>query len=165
MRAMNDAVPGIFEKLDAWASHSYPQPNFSGSPYVSGRWSIRAYDLELDYLKKSLDVEKGLPVFITETGWAHAEGDAYNDQFLPVETIAEYFRIAYEEVWLKDDRVRAVTPFTIRYDPPFDHFSWINKDKVPYKHYDELRKIKKVKGEPPVLQSATINLRRCAEDE
>ena len=33
MRRMDVAVPGIFSKLDAWASHSYPQPNFSGSPF------------------------------------------------------------------------------------------------------------------------------------
>lgn len=163
MKEMNDAVPGIFEKLDGWASHPYPQPNFSGSPYGTGRWSIRAYEDELKYLKDEIGVKKDLPVFITETGWAHAEGEKYNSSFPAVEKVAEYFKIAYEDVWLKDDRVRAVMPFTIRYDPPFDHFSWINRDKVPYYHYDVLKKIKKVEGKPPILSTGNVEIYNCAK--
>lgn len=161
LKQMNTAVPGIFDKLDGWASHSYPQPNFSGNPYVSGRWSIRAYDVELDFLKQTLGVKKELPVFITETGWAHAEGDSYNSGYLSADKVAENFKIAYEQFWLKDDRVRAVMPFTIWYDPPFDHFSWVNKDKVPYKHYDVIKSLKKVKGDPPRLTSGVSQLSTC----
>ena len=161
MKKMNEAVPGIFDKLDGWASHPYPQPNFSGKPTDTGRWSIRAYEDELEYLKNELGVKKDLPVFITETGWAHAEGEKYNGSYKPVETVAQYFKTAYEEVWLKDDRVRAVMPFTIRYDPPFDHFSWINKDKVPYLHYETLKKIEKVEGKPPVLMTDDVDIYNC----
>ncbi|MBP7927682.1 hypothetical protein KAZ57_00870, partial [Patescibacteria group bacterium] len=32
MRRMDAKVPGIFSGLDGWASHPYPQPNFSGNP-------------------------------------------------------------------------------------------------------------------------------------
>lgn len=163
MKNMDIAVPGIFEKLDGWASHPYPQPNFSGSPYGTGRWSIRAYEDELEFLKEEIGLEKDLPVFITETGWAHAEGEKYNSSFPTVEKIAEYFKIAFEEIWLKDDKVRAVMPFTIRYDPPFDHFSWINKDKVPYYHYDVLRKVEKVEGKPPILSTGNIEIYNCAQ--
>lgn len=152
MKLMNDAVPGIFDKLDGWASHSYPQPNFSGSPDDDGRWSIRAYAAELDYLKNSLGVKKDLPVFITETGWAHAEGENYNFSYLSVSEVSKNFKKAFEKVWLKDDRVMAVTPFTIWYEPPFDHFSWINKDKVPYEHYEVVKSIKKVQGNPARLE-------------
>jgi hypothetical protein len=164
MKKMNEAVPGIFDKLDGWASHPYPQPNFSGKPTDTGRWSIRAYESELEYLKKELGVKKNLPVFITETGWAHAEGEKYDSSYKPVKTVAQYFKTAYEEVWLKDDRVRAVMPFTIRYDPPFDHFSWINKDKVPYLHYEVVKKIKKVKGEPPSLVTGDVEIYNCSND-
>jgi hypothetical protein len=164
MKKMNEAVPGIFDKLDGWASHPYPQPNFSGRPTDTGRWSIRAYEDELRYLKNEIGVKKDLPVFITETGWAHAEGEKYDGSFKPVETVAQYFKIAYEEVWLKDDRVRAVMPFTIRYDPPFDHFSWVNKDKVPYFHYDVVKKMKKVKGEPPSLVIGDVEVYNCSND-
>ena len=161
MKKMNESVSGIFDKLDGWASHPYPQPNFSGSPYDTGRWSIRAYEDELKFLKDELGVKKELPVFITETGWAHAEGENYNGSFPRVGMVADYFKIAFEEVWLKDDRVRAVMPFTIRYDPPFDHFSWVNKDKVPYLHYEEVKKLEKVKGEPPVLATGDVDIYNC----
>ena len=165
MRKMNERVPGIFDKLDGWASHPYPQPNFSGSPYDKGRWSIRAYEDELNFLEKEIKINKELPVFITETGWAHAEGENYNSSYLPVEKVAEYFKIAFEEVWLKDDRVRAVIPFTIRYDPPYDHFSWINKDKVPYLHYETVKKIKKIKGKPPALSLGDVDIYNCSQEE
>jgi len=165
MRKMNEKVPGIFEKLDGWASHPYPQPNFSGSPYDTGRWSIRAYEEELKFLKDELKLNKDLPVFITETGWAHAEGESYNSSYLPVEKVAENFKIAFEDVWLKDDRVRAVMPFTIRYDPPYDHFSWVNKDKVPYLHYETVKKIKKIEGKPPALSSGDMNIYNCSKGQ
>ncbi len=161
MKKMNEAVPGIFDKLDAWASHPYPQPNFTGNPNDTGRWSIRAYDDELNYLKNNLGVTKSLPVFITETGWAHAEGEMYNASYLPSTMVAKFFKTAYEGVWLKDDRVRAVMPFTVRYNPPYDHFSWVNRDNVPYLHFDEIKKIKKVAGDPPTLVSSQVSVSKC----
>lgn len=161
MGEMNKAIPGIFDKLDGWASHPYPQPNFSGDPHADGRWSIRAYDDELDYLKNNLGVKKELPIFITETGWAHAEGNSYNSSYLPVDTVGEFFKIAFEEVWLKDDRVRAVMPFTIRYNAPYDHFSWVNSDNVPYKHYDVIKSLEKVKGDPPKMSIQILEVGNC----
>lgn len=161
MKQMDAEVPGIFNKLDAWASHPYPQPNFSGNPYTYGRWGIRAYEDELKFLKENLNVTKELPVFITETGWAHAEGEEYNSSYLNADTVAEFFKIAFEEIWLKDPKVRAVMPFTIRYEAPFDHFSWINKDNVPYKQYDVVKELDKVKGEPPVLIKKIVPVKSC----
>ncbi|MFA6981842.1 MAG: hypothetical protein WC243_02380 [Patescibacteria group bacterium] len=161
MYYMNKEVPGIFEQLDGWASHPYPQPNFAGSPSDKGRWSIRAYEDELEYLEDTLDVKKDLPVFITETGWAHAEGQDYNASFLTVSTIADYFELAFEDVWLKDDRVQAVIPFTIWYEPPFDHFSWINKDDVPYLHFEAIKEMDKISGTPESLILQETNTAGC----
>lgn len=161
MIRMDREIPGIFKKLDGWASHSYPQPNFSGSPYGQGRWSIKAYESELNFLKDTLNVNKELPVFITETGWAHAEGKDWNSSYLPVSRISNNFVIAFEEVWLKDDRVMAVTPFTIRYESPYDHFSWINEDDVPYEHYEIVKSIEKVSGNPPKVEWAEISVLNC----
>lgn len=161
MRAMDEEVPDIFKKLDGWASHSYPQPNFSGNPHASGRNSIRAYEEELDFLKNEFNVRKDLPVFITETGWAHAEGLDYNASFHPVDKVAEFFRVAYDKYWLPDDRVRAVIPFTILYAPPFDHFSWINTDNIPYEHYEAVKSIKKVAGTPRFLVEKEGKIRYC----
>jgi len=154
MQRMDNQVPGIFKKLDGWASHPYPQPNFSGSPKGTGRDSIRAYEWELDILKNNFGV-KSIPVFITETGWAHKETESEDgntsgytlDQY----KVADYIRYAFEEVWLKDDRVVAVTPFTIRYEPPHDHFSWVQQDGDKYPQFDAVKDIKKVKGKPPVV--------------
>ena len=161
MYSMEEAVPGIFEKLDGWASHPYPQPNFSGSPYSKGRWSIRAYESELSFLKNELGVRKALPVFITETGWAHAEGVNYNASYLPVSKAAENFRIAYEEVWLKDDQVVAVMPFTIWYEQPHDHFSWVDWRDVPYEHFQTIKSLKKVAGTPEKLVMEKKNVVKC----
>jgi hypothetical protein len=161
MKKMNESVPGIFDKLDGWASHSYPQPNFSGNPHNTGRWSVQAYSTELDFLKQVLKVNKDLPVFITETGWAHAEGENYNTSYLPVDKVAEYFETAYKDIWLKDDRVRAVMPFTIWFKHPYDHFSWINDDKVPYAQYDTIKKMHKTKGKPPILNDSKLMINVC----
>lgn len=62
IKKMNEAVPGIFEKLDGWASHSYPNPGFTGKPTDAGKGTVRTWEWELDYLKK-LGVKKNLPVF------------------------------------------------------------------------------------------------------
>ena len=155
MRLMDREVPGIFVKLDGWASHSYPQPNFSGSPYAEGRSSIKAYASELSFLSSEFGVTRKLPVFITETGWAHAEGENYNNSFMNDSAVAENLKIAYTQVWLKDDRVMAITPFTVKYDPPYDHFSWVNRDNVPYYHYDAVKSLEKTAGTPRKLKTGS----------
>ncbi len=64
MKIMNSTVPGIFEKLDGWVSHSYPNPGFAGDPNDSGRGTVRTYVWELEMLR-ILGIQKSLPVFIT----------------------------------------------------------------------------------------------------
>jgi hypothetical protein len=153
MQQMNNAVPGIFKKLDGWASHPYPHvAGYLGKPGQNGRDSIRAYEWELDILKNQFGVT-GLPVFITETGWPHAEGKDYNESYYSEETAAQYLKEAFENVWLPDDRVVAVTPFTIKYDPPHDHFSFIKSDGSHYKVFDVIKDMPKQAGIPPVIES------------
>jgi len=160
IKELNKHEPGIFEKLDGWASHSYPQPNFSGSPSATGWWSIKAYEEELRVLRE-LGVKKELPVFITETGWMHAEGDSYSGGYVTSKKVGEYFKDAYENVWLKDNRVRAVTPFTIYYEPPHDHFAWVDKELKPYEQYDIVKSIKKTAGTPFVVQKSMFGSVLC----
>ncbi|HLB51461.1 hypothetical protein A3F07_02835 [candidate division WWE3 bacterium RIFCSPHIGHO2_12_FULL_38_15] len=161
MLKMEDKVDGIFNKLDGWASHSYPQPNFSGNPDAEGRFSIRAYKYELDTLKRIFGINKDMPVFITETGWAHSEGDVYNPSYLSSGKVAENIKIAYEKYWLKDDRVVAVTPFTIWYRAPYDHFSWVREDFVPYASFNAIKSLKKKAGNPEKLETARITSVGC----
>ena len=156
LQRMDKQVPGILKKLDGWASHSYPQPNFSGKPDGTGRDSIRAYEWELSYLKNNFGIDD-LPVFITETGWAHKEGysddeEGDNNSYKYNKyQVADNMKYAFEKVWLPDDKVVAVTPFTIRFNPPHDHFSWITEDGNPMPQFDAVKSIEKVKGKPPIV--------------
>lgn len=150
MIKMDKKVPGIFKKLDGWASHPYPHINgYRGVPTDTGRDSIKAYEWELEILNREFGV-KDLPVFITETGWPHAEGKQIDTSHYPDETAAKYLKLAFENVWLPDERVVAVTPFTIKYDPPFDHFSFIKQNGEEYKIFKALKDLKKVEGKPPL---------------
>lgn len=123
MSEMNQAVPGIFNKLDGWASHSYPNPGFVGSPYDLGRGTTSTWIWEMRVLKQ-LGVTKNLPVFVTETGWKHAEGINFDKSLPDTDTISKYYEYAFTNTWASSQIV-AVTPFLLNYqEDPFDHFSF-----------------------------------------
>ncbi len=161
MVRMNVRNPGVFDLLDGWASHPYPQPHYLGKPTDTGRGSIKGYEWELDLLKNRFEVKKDLPVFITETGWPHKEGESSNLAYYSQDVVSDYIKQAYENVWLKDDRVVGVMPFTVYYDPPFDHFSWVKKDGGFYPQFEAIKSIKKVAGRPPVLKEVEKELSSC----
>ncbi|HLD26826.1 MAG TPA: hypothetical protein VJB63_02630 [Patescibacteria group bacterium] len=155
--------PFIFNSIDGWASHSYPR-GFVGSPSDTGRHSIRTYQWELALLQK-LGVEKKLPVFITETGWPHIlneklkiKNNKVQAVYYSPEKVGEYIRIAYENVWLRDDRVRAVTPFVFNYPAsPFDAFSWkYSSGKGLYPSYFAVQSMKKIKGNPEQIHLLSV---------
>lgn len=163
---MEKAVPGIFNKLDGWVSHSYPNPGFSGSPTDTGKGTIRTWLWEAQVLR-SLGVVKNLPVFITETGWKHAEGIDFDKSLPLAEVTSNYYKTAFETAW-NSERIMAVTPFLLNYqENPFDHFSFkkisgekqnlkilgisANNEKDNseyYPHYDLIKSLPKVKGKP-----------------
>ncbi|MFH1536083.1 MAG: hypothetical protein ABIC96_03370, partial [Patescibacteria group bacterium] len=147
MRKMDEAVPGIFNKLDGWVSHSYPNPNFVGFPVDRGRKTVRTWEWEQEFLQ-SLGVGN-LPIFITETGWKHAEGINF-DNFLPsAETVSQYFKQAFQGSWNAPEIV-AVTPFLLNYqESPFDHFSFKKvADTNYYPMYKTIQDMPKVFGRP-----------------
>lgn len=150
---MNTGVPGIFEKLDGWASHSYPNPGFVGRPNSAGKGTVHTWDWEMGYLTQ-LGVKKQLPIFITETGWKQTEGyhngSLHVDKnLLPVETVADYYIQAFNGAW-SNSRIIAVTPFLLNYqDPPFDHFSFKKNGNGEYQsQYFVLKDAQKVPGKP-----------------
>lgn len=149
MRRMNNAVPGIFKKLDAWANHSYPHPGYRGSPYDStsdqGRLTIRAYKYDLRLLAQ---YGVSLPVFITETGWPHSEGNSTHSEWLDQNTVANYYKIAFTDLWLKDPAVVAVTPFQLKRDD-FDNFAFVAPDGSKFPQWNSIVSIPKVSGAPP----------------
>jgi len=133
------SCPDLFSSIAGWASHSYPNPGFSGSVWDTGKKSIRGYAYELALLAE-LGVTKQLPVFITETGWTKG--------VLSEATIAENYRIAFEQVWGPDERVVAVTPFVFSYlGAPFIGFSWRNETGYTAQ-YEVVKNLQKKEGEP-----------------
>jgi hypothetical protein len=168
MEQMNQAVPGIFNKLDGWSSHSYPNPNFSGLPTATGKMTVRGYQEEIKKLK-TLGVEKNLPIFISETGWKHSGGKKPNSSYPAVEKVAEYYKNAFEHAW-NNEQIVAVTPFILDYqDAPFDNFSFkkildeINKAPDPssesakfYPAYYTLKNLSKTEGRPLQINSAKL---------
>lgn len=134
--------------FDGWASHSYPNPGFSGSPYSGGRGSVKTYEWELGMLG-GLGISKNLPVFITETGWKRGNEAG----------VAENFKTAYEQVWGPDDRIWAVTPFVFDYQgPPFLEFSWKKYQSSDfYQQYYSVQSLTKTKGDPEQIEKGGID--------
>src|SRR3990167_3517752 len=123
LQDMNKAVPGIFNKLDGWSSHSYPNPGFVGSPEDTGRGTTSTWAWEMEVLYE-LGLNKSLPVFITETGWKHAEGINFDKSLPDADKVAQYYKYAFENTWTSSQIV-AITPFILNYqENPFDHFSF-----------------------------------------
>lgn len=146
---MIKSIPDAFQFIDGWSSHSYPNPAFSGSKTATGRRSIRGYEWELEILK-SHGIIRDLPIFITETGWKFSKANSQ-------ELIASNLKYAFEEVWSKDKRIVAVTPFVLNYTgEPFSEFSWKNKDGSFTKTYLTIQNTQKIKGEPKQKISGDI---------
>lgn len=149
--------PEYFQLIDGLASHSYPNHGFIGRPTDKGRHSIHGYDWELDLIR-SLGVSKTYPVFITETGWPHREGESKNNRFYTAETAADFLKSALQ-AWSKDYRIIAVTPFIYNYpNPPFDHFSWLDQSERLYPEYQKLIDLPKIPNTP--LQTTRAELEK-----
>lgn len=147
IRGMLKAEPDVFNFIDGWNSHSYPNPAFSGKETDIGRGTIDTFDWELAYLK-TLGVTKNLPVFITETGWSNV--DASED------LITSRLIYAYKNVW-SDNRVVAVTPFILNYpNPPFAQFSWKKADESFYSFYTAISNLSKIAGAPKQITKGDI---------
>ena len=105
--------PDIFDHMDGWTSHAYPNPDFSVRPDQSGNNKIDGFKYDLRYIRQF--TTKKLPVFITEAGWS--------TKYLSDIQISYYYKYAFEKVW-NDDEVIAVTPFLLNArEGPFSVFS------------------------------------------
>jgi len=140
LKEMEKTVPGIFNKLDGWASHSYPNPAFAGSPNAYGRGTVSGWMWELQVLR-NLGLTKNLPVFITETGWKRSKG-------LSSELIGEYLQTAFLNAW-SSNQIMAVTPFLLNYQEPlFEDFSFKNPIGGYYPQYEKIQGMLKISGQP-----------------
>lgn len=117
--------PQVFDKIDYWNSHSYPNPAFSSDPSRTEKNSLRGFQHELNWLKEKNGRE--MHTFITETGW--------EDNSRTRGRLLNYYDRAFEQVW-NDERVIAITPFVLRGDPgPFAGFSFLDRDGNPTRQY------------------------------
>lgn len=154
IRRMVQKNPNIFENIDGWASHSYPNPAFAGSDNGFGRGTVRTYQWELEFLR-GLGINKNLPVFITETGWVHSKNETRSRNFDPVQ-IGPKLETAFKNAW-NDKRIIAVTPFILNYqDSLFDNFSWKKKDGSFYEFYYYVKNLPKTAGVPVKVDKGTI---------
>ena len=163
LKQMHKEAPELFESLDGWTSHSYPNPAFSGSVYATGRGTVRTYAWERGYLA-SLGVKKSYPMFITETGWVHSYGVTNNFGLLSPEEVGFALTQAAAFAWT-DNQIVAITPFIFNYQGlPFDHFSWkkLGSDEY-YPHYYSYQLIPKAKGQPPQRESYDLDHRLIPE--
>lgn len=146
LKEMITSNPNVFSCMNGWNSHSYPNPNFSGSVDEWGRGTVRTYKWELEYLK-SLGLNKNLPVFITETGWKHNGGDK-KLKFISPDEAGIRLSSAFQNAW-NDPNIIAVTPFILNYpQEPFNNFSFKDKAGNFYTMYNSLRALTKVEGRP-----------------
>jgi len=121
LKSLYDFNQDIFDKIDYWNSHSYPNPEFSASPVRTGQNSIRGFTYELNWLKNKTG--KDFDVFITETGWASS--------YLTNYYLDDYYLYALQHIW-SDSRVKAVTPFLMKGSPgPFASFSFFDAGNNP----------------------------------
>ena len=143
---MASAEPDVFDYIDGWNTHAYPNPGFSGNPYGQTPQSISGYRHELAYLKNF--TAKDLPVFITETGWS--------SQRLSEESIAGYYQAAFNNVW-NEEKIVAVTPFLFSAgDGPFTVFSFLRQNGEAKAAYQAVRNLAKTKGAPPLVQLPAV---------
>lgn len=139
LREMNQAVPGVFEKMDGLSVHAYPNPGFASTPEYLGTNGIYSFKHEKDLISEY--TKKDLPVFITEAGWTR-ETASYATQI-------EYYKRAFANAW-SDKSIVAVTPFLLHAEgEPFQKFSFIAENKKT-ELFEGYLKFPKVKGTPQV---------------
>ncbi len=138
LREMGAANPDVFKNIDGFASHSYPNPDFSKPPTLKSPEGTSTYEFEEDIISGFAGSSK--PVFITETGW--------NAQKLPGSVISAYYKDVFSNLWGQDQNVVAVTPFLLdSQNGQFDKLSFM-KENVLTDYGKTYQDIGKTKGLP-----------------
>jgi hypothetical protein len=128
LRDMQSAVADVFDRVDGFASHSYPAAGFGHTffvPYDRASTGLHVFDRELETIG-----HPELDVFLTETGWCQP-GERCRENGGSRDDIAGWTEAAYRDVWLTHPRVRAVMPFILR-DPAWNDFAWVDPAGAPY---------------------------------
>lgn len=133
----------VWSYFDGFAFHSYPNPGFSQPPKDSGFPSIVSYRYLFSQYKL---VDK--PVFITETGWDQTK--------VKPDLLPEYWNKAWD-IWSRDARIIAVTPFLLDGGTGFPQFTLKNSDGTYTPSGAALVNIPKLPGNPkPGIASVKV---------
>lgn len=133
----------IFDTVDYWNSHSYPNPAFSSSPTKTGKNSMRGFATELAYLKDKTG--KDFRTFVTETGWT--------ENGTTRRWLNSYYQYTSDNIW-SDEHVVAVTPFVLQGDPgPFSGFSFLDKNGKPTNQYHAYQEVIKQSLDKVIAQN------------
>lgn len=146
LRLMYDADSNIFNKIDGFSSHSYPNPGFSALPSLA-RMGVATFLYEYDYINARATSKKY--AFITETGWdSKRVGEA---------RVGEFYTYTFGAIWgAHADKLVAVTPFLLESDNgQFDIFTFY-KNGNPTQYNELVQKIGKAKGEPIQTPSSKL---------
>jgi hypothetical protein len=138
LRDMQSGVPGIFTRIDGFASHSYPAEGLGHTffvPYDRASTGLHVFERELETIGRP-----ELDVFMTETGWCQ-RGDRCRENGGNRDQIADWTEQAYRGVWLTHPRVRAVMPFILR-DPAWNDFAWVEPGGAPYPVFTRIRALR-----------------------
>lgn len=130
---MLEADSEVFDSLDGFASHSYPNPAFRAPVTKTGWQSITSYKNETAAINL---VNK--PVFITETGW---------DTSLSPTTLRTNWQKAFA-IWDKDPHVIAVTPFILQGGDAYRTLSLLTSGGEPTVSYQTILELPKTQGSP-----------------
>lgn len=142
LQEMDNAVPGIFNQIDGFSSHSYPNPAFAQPPGTTSRTGTGSFIFERELVRNLSS--KDLPVFITETGWSANEISDLKR--------ADYYQNAFYNIW-SDKGIVAVAPFLLSAAGSFNEFSFINEDGTFTLQYQMLKSIPKIRGMPPIVKT------------
>lgn len=139
----------IFNKIDGWTSHAYPNPDFNQRPDKSGSNKSDSFLYDLRFVR--LFTTKKLPVFITETGWSNKN--------LSDKQISLYYQYALTHQW-SDANIVAITPFLLSaQEGSFEQFSFKGENGT-LKEFSTTISSFAIKGEPklskiPEIKNAT----------
>lgn len=134
---MAAAVPGVFDRIDAFASHAYPAEGEGWGffvPYDRAGPGLRYFETELATIGRT-----DLDVLMTETGWPASHGGVtYGSR----EDVASWTVQAYEGVWLTHPRIRSIMPFILQDTGGWDGFAWVGGDGSRRPVYDRVRALR-----------------------
>ena len=131
--AMNNAWPGIFDRVDGWAFHAYGNPAFSTYPNIYSRVNVASYRYEIGKIREIGGMGGTKPIFVTEAGWINGS----------------WLKYAFTEIWTEENIV-AITPFVLSaQDGPFVDFSFMRGSEF-LGFAKEIMSLPKVTGSPKV---------------